>query len=212
MRKRQVQAAEDRRETNRRAVQERQVRQDAYSLDVATREEAVSKQREALGKAKTNKAYAEILTVMNTTKADNSKLESEILKLMEEIQTLEAEGAAIDAEKVEFVAAVEVSEGQLKEVEEKRRAEREELEASRAKCAEQIPPTALSIFTRVAQHHDGEAMAPVIKLHPKRHEYACTGCNLQITLEVVSTLKKNNELQLCSSCGRVLYIENGAAG
>ena len=55
-------------------------------------------------------------------------------------------------------------------------------------------------------------MAPVTKLHPKREEYACTGCNLNVTLEVVNVLHKGDELQLCSSCGRVLYLETEPVG
>ena len=207
---RRAREAEERLLANQRAIRDRQIRVDTVSLEVASRDEAIAKQREALSKARTNKAYADILTAINTSKANNSKLESSILQLMEEIQTLQKEGATMESEKADLLAKAHAAEAQLQDHEEDCRDERERLEVARDECAENIPPTALAMFSRIAEHHDGEAMAHVVKLHPKREDYACTGCNMKITLEVVSTLQKNDELQICGCCGRVLYFEKAA--
>lgn len=205
--KRQVSAAEERIEAHKRLVRQKQMRQDELSLEVASYEQALENQKDALGKAKSNKTYAEILTAINTTKADNSKLESGILQLMEEIQVLNGEGKVIEEELEQLQKKVKSAEKQLAEYDEAHREEREKLEVSRDKCAEHIPQNALSMFSRVASRHDGEAMALVFKLHPRRDEYVCAGCNMKVTLEVVNTLHKSDEMQLCHSCGRVLYLE-----
>ena len=42
-----------------------------------------------------NKEYAAVLTQLNTTKADNSKVEAQILELMKDIEADEAERANI---------------------------------------------------------------------------------------------------------------------
>ena len=48
------------------------------------------------------------------------------------------------------------------------------------------------------------------KLHPRREEFACGGCNMTVTLEVVEILKSNKQLEVCKSCGRVLYYDEKA--
>ena len=64
---------------------------DRLELELKTRDEQVNKLRASLNNAKTNKEYAAVLTQLNTTKADNSKIENQILELMKAIETDEAE-------------------------------------------------------------------------------------------------------------------------
>ena len=75
--------AED--ETNHAELLTRQKDVASYELDLKTREEGVAKFRISLNTAKTNKEYAAILTQINTIKADNSKLEDQVLRLMQEV-------------------------------------------------------------------------------------------------------------------------------
>ena len=89
------------------------MRIDALSLDVAAREEQVNKHRIALTKAKTNKEYAAILAAMNTEKADNSKIETDILQIMEEMQSLQEEGERLEAEKIQHLESVATAEKAL---------------------------------------------------------------------------------------------------
>ncbi len=72
---RQLKKAEDKLQENQSTVRDRQKRLDTLQLDMAVREESISKHRQALNKAKTNREYAAILTVMNTEKADNTRAE-----------------------------------------------------------------------------------------------------------------------------------------
>ena len=80
------------------------------------------------------------------------------------------------------------------------------LSAQREAASEDVSPTARTTFMRVAERHDGEALASVVKLHPKRDEYSCSGCNLMVTLEVVNLLATRDDLQICKACGRILYV------
>ena len=205
--KRRIEETENRLEGNRRTIRERQAKLDALQLDVATRDESIKKHREALNSAKTNKEYGAILSAMNTEKADNAKLESGILELMEQIQALEAEGSRIEEERQALANNVKTAEEALREFDAGSRDTTERLEQKREDCSAKIAPTTLASFTRVAEHHDGEAMSPVMKLHPKRDEYACEGCNMKVTLEIVNALRVRDEIQLCPVCGRILYFE-----
>lgn len=208
---RQAKQADQKLDAHRRKMRERQIRLDTLTLEVSTREQAINKHREALNKAKTNKEYGLILAAMNMEKADTAKLESHVLELMDEIQKLQNEAAEIEAEKARLQENVAAAEKVLQAFDDQSREGLSELEAKREECADSIAPATLMSFTRVAERHDGEAMAPVSKLHPKREEYMCDGCNMKVTLEIVSSLQSRDDIQLCNSCGRILYLDAALA-
>lgn len=205
--KRQVRQVEEKLQESRLTFRTRQKRLDALQLDIAAREESINKHRQALNQAKTNKEYAAILTAMNTEKADNAKIETEILQLIEETQNLKDEAAKIEAEQAKLLENVARAEKALYAYDAESQSEHDDLQAQRDECSEKIPPTMLAIFTRVAKHHDGEAIVPATKLRPKREEYICSGCNMTLTLEVINMLQTNDEIQICKVCGRILYLE-----
>lgn len=188
------------------AVRDLQIIIDSLSLDVASREESILKHREALTKARTNKEYAAILTAMNTEKADNMKIEAEALQKMEDIQALKDQQAELESQRGKLLDGVARAEGALKAADEESSGKRIALEAQRDEHADCIDATAMASFRRVAEKHDGEALASVERLHPKRHEFVCSGCNMQVSLEIVNVLQGRNQIQLCDVCGRILYL------
>ena len=204
--KRNVDRAERNRQEDHRKYLEQQTRLDMLTLDVTARQAAIDKHRQALSRAKTNREYAAILTAMNTEKADTAKIENEILRLMETTQALKDEETGIQAEQARFQAQVAEAEETLRRLDEQSKKERERLTLDRDACADTIPPLALASFNRVAEHHDGEALAAVDKLSPKGEEYICSGCNMKVTLEVINTLRSRDEVQTCNVCGRLLFL------
>jgi len=207
LRQRQIRRIDEKLQEHHRKARECQMRLDALSLDIAAREEAVGKHRQALNKAKTNKEYAAILAAMNTEKADNTKVESVVLKLMEELQEMKAAGTAIEHEKTKLLEQATAAEEALRAFDVQSQQERDELFASRKAFAGKITAAAIDIFNRVAQRHEGEAMAPVTKLRPKRDDWACGGCNMKVALEVINALQTRDDILLCNVCGRILYLD-----
>lgn len=205
--KRQAEKVEERLQQSLTAARQAQMRLDALQLDIAAREDSVAHHRLALNKAKTNKEYAAVLSAMNTEKADNAKLEAEVLQLMQEQQDRSDEAKRIQDERAKAEQDVARAQAALDEYDNKTRARLDPLSAQRAECAKHIEPTTLATFNRVAQHHDGEAMVPIVKSHPRRSEYMCGGCNITITLEMLNSLQSRDEIQTCTACGRILYVE-----
>ncbi len=203
-----LQQANDRVEELQVSARRKQMDIDALSLDVSSREESVAKHREALNNAKTNKEYSAILAAMNAEKADSGKVESQVLERMEEIQSTNNEVAQVEEEKKVHSDALAVAEEKLAAFDERHKKETNRLTKDRKECESGIAPTTLSSFNRVADHLEGEAMAVVGKVHPKRDEYVCTGCNLKISLEIVNILQSRDEIQMCKCCGRILYVES----
>jgi predicted nucleic acid-binding Zn-ribbon protein len=184
----------------------RQTEVNQLERDIKRRDEAISKHREALQRARTNKEYAAILTSINTEKADSSKIEKLALEKLGELERVQAE---VEARRQDQQAAEQrrrACEQALTTYIEGTAEQRQSLQTQRDAAAEEIPPTTLNTFTRVAEKHDGEALAEVMRLHPRREEYACGGCNMTVTLDRVSSLRARDELQFCDACGRILYL------
>lgn len=192
-------------------LREQQARIDAITLDVTAREESIARHREGLNRAKTNKEYSAILAAMNTEKADNTKLETTIVQLADELTRMQAENAQIQEERGRLQESLAVAQKAVEEYDRSTQAERDKLLAAREEFARGINPVTLQTFLRVAEHHDGEAMAPIAKIHPKREEYMCGGCNIAVTLDMVNALKTRDEILVCRSCGRILYAEPAPA-
>jgi len=208
---RQLKKAEDKHHEVREDILERQKRIDLVSLDATAREETINNHREALSRAKTNKEYAAILLALNTEKADNAKVESEVIELLDRNQERQREQDGIEEQQAQMLERIASAEQDLQDYLTQTKEERRSLQTQREDCAENIPASALSTFARVAGRHDGEALASVSKIHPKREEYACSGCHMAVTLEVISTLRSRDEVQFCKVCGRILYVEEAKA-
>lgn len=208
--KRNVQKADERLLDSQRAALELQAKIDAMTLEIAVREETIAKHREALHRAKTNKDYSAILAAMNTEKADTSKEEDELLRQMEQLQAIRDGQAAISEEKAKHLERLAVAESALTAYEGECAADRDRFQSSRDACAEGITAGVLSVFTRIADRHDGEALAAVVQPHPKRTDYACSGCNLNLTLPIVDALLTRDEIQICQACGRILYVDRSS--
>ena len=185
-----------------------QVEADRLDLDVKSREAEIAKLRQALNLAKTNKEYSAILTQLNTTKADNSKIEESVLTKLQALDVKRKQIADLQEErKTELVRLEELKTAQ-KEAENKSRDRLNSLLAARTKAEADVPAAALDRFRRVADKNEGEAMAAILRTHPKREEYACQGCNMAITIEQVNAVMSRDEAVLCNVCGKILYLES----
>jgi len=181
---------------------------DEFDLDLKAKDERVAQLRQALNAAKTNKEYASLLTQINTIKADNARNEEEELQLMQDVEGLNAQAEQIRARS-------EAEQTRLEDVRRSSAAEIERLEAmfadlrrQRDEATAQVPPETLALFERIAESHDGEAMA-VIEVHGKKppHQYVCGGCFMGLNPEHANALQSRDEVRQCDNCGRILYLE-----
>lgn len=182
---------------------------DRLELELKIHDEHIAKLRNALNLARTNKEYSVVLTELNTNKADDSKLESQVLELMKNIETDQAScveiQAQIDEQKVKLDEVRAEVEGKAVELEK----EIDEIQHEWDATAGKVPAPALAIFKRVAETYDGEAMAEVEKAAENSTSFTCGGCFMGIPAEIVNVLTAKDELIRCSNCTRILYLKNG---
>lgn len=185
-----------------------QVEADRLDLDVKSREAEIAKLRQALNLAKTNKEYSAILTQLNTNKADNSKIEEGVLTKLQALDIKRKLIADLQEERKTELSRLDELKAAQKEAENKSRDRLNSLLAQRTKAEADVPAAALDRFRRVADKNEGEAMAAILRTHPKREEYACQGCNMSITIEQVNAVMSRDEAVLCNVCGKILYLES----
>ncbi len=187
-------------------LQQNQMEVNRLELDLKTREQSIAKHRAALNKAKTNREYASILTAINTEKVDSAKIEARELQIMSSVDEVKAAIGQGQEQLLTLRQRLAEAERQLHEYQESVREQRSQLEAERECVADTIPPATLTTFVRVAEHNDGEALAEIVRLHPKRDEFVCAGCHMKVPLEIVNALQSRDEVQSCDACGRLLYL------
>ena len=181
---------------------------DRFELELKTRDDHIAKYRARLNMAKTNKEYSSILTELNTSKADNSKIESQMLDLMKNIETDDADCLEIqkqmDEQKEKLAELRKSSEGKTEELEK----ETESIQAEWDQAAEGMAQDTLDIFKRVADTYDGEAIAYIDLQNEKTQVYTCDGCFMSLPTEIVNQLMTKDEIMRCTSCTRILALKD----
>jgi uncharacterized protein len=193
------------------ALRTDQMEADRLDLDVKSTEAQVAKLRQALNLSKTNKEYSAVLTQLNTTKADSSKVEERLLGIFNQVEAKRKDVEVSREERAKEAARLDELKAAAAALEEECRERLEQLTAERSQAADQVPDKVLEVFNRVAKANDGEAMAMLHRTNPKREEYACQGCNMSVTLEQVNAILSRDEAILCNTCGRILYVNAPAA-
>lgn len=172
-------------------------------IDLQEKEENVKKLQLQLYQIKTNKEYQAMQHEMEGLKADNSRLEDEILLMMEEADKL---GQELTKEKGLYAEAEKrLAEDRKKIEEEIVNIENEiaDLESQRKELSGMVYKDVLSKYEKILVNRDGLALVPV-----KSH--ACQGCFINLPPQVINEIKMKDKIIICENCARILYIENEA--
>ena len=156
--------------------------------------------------ADTEEEYAAVLTQLNTTRADNTKIENQILDLMKAVETDEAECESIRQQIEEHKQQLELTRKTSEAAAVDQEAEIRKIQAEWNDAAKTIPAEPLKVFKRVAETYDGEAVAQVDLQEGKHGTYSCGGCFMGITAESVNLLMTRDEIIRCANCTRILVL------
>lgn len=190
---------------------DKQVEADRLGLDIKSIEDRMSKLRGALNTSKTNKEYSTVLLELNTMKADCAKIEERALSIMGEIdaakKVIQQEEARLADEQARLDEVRKTAHDYEQQVADRLNL----LTREREQASAAVPPAVLGIFGRVAEKHEGQAMALVNRTNPRREEFVCSGCNMGVTLQQVNAIISRDEPIFCNICGRILYLDRSVA-
>ena len=166
--------------------------------DFTIEEDKVKKAKERLTEVKTNKEYQAALKQIEVAENRNSKLEEEILIIMEESDYLKR-----NLEKAETHCKLTVE----KTEEEKRRLEKiiedctqeiKEQQAMKEELVSQIKTEFLSLYQKIKQKRAEPIVVPV-------EDSCCQGCHVNIPPQLFNEVKKCKTIIKCPHCSRILY-------
>jgi len=183
------------------------VQMDRLELELKGRDEYITKMRAALNMAKTNKEYSAILTELNVSKADNSKVETQVLDLMKNIETDEVECTQIQQQIDEQKNKLDETRRQSETKAGQCEGQITEIQVEWDQAAREIPPATLEIFNRVADTYDGQALAIAGKQVEDVEAFSCDGCFMGLPAEIVNRLMTKDEIIRCSNCTRILVLK-----
>jgi len=184
------------------AIEEFNKQYRAFEADVQLNLSKMQKSQDKLRSVKTNKEYQSSLKEIDDIKAVNSRLEDEMLALLEKIETAEN---AIKDRKQHYTEIVDESKLEKESI--KRDAQQSEenlavLESKHAAIAAELDAGLLKIFSQVkAKQGDRVAIVAV-------QDAVCQGCNMNIPPQVYNELQRCDSLKYCPSCFRIIYWQD----
>jgi predicted nucleic acid-binding Zn-ribbon protein len=202
----QVRTLQNALEAKKEEAQLTKIQSDRLELELKSRDEEVNKLRASLNNSKSNKEYAAILTQLNTTRADNSKIENQILDLMKAVEADEEECKRIRSQIEEQKQSLEEVRKKADAAAVEHEAEIKQIQAEWDAVAKAIPADRLEVFNRVADTYDGEAVVKVETQEGRSDAYSCGGCFMGITTESVNLLMTRDEIIRCPNCTRILVL------
>lgn len=187
-------------------LKEQQSKAANIELDLQSREAHIEKLRAQQAQAKTHKEYQTFLTEINTEKVDRNKIEEEAIEALEVVERTQGEVKTLvgqlDEEQKKLAEVKSQIGGRLAELQ----GEIDKLKPAREAALEAVPPKARGPFERLAERHEGEAMSALEKPDRRNEEYVCGACQMALVVDVYNRLHSRDEMVICSSCGRMLYI------
>lgn len=171
-----------------------------FETDLEHEQEKHQKFKNDLMKASNEKEYTTAVREIDVARKAVSLLETEILKLMEKIEKLEAQVAArtpemesrrveVDRQVAAWAAAATTNQQRL-----------DELTVQRGPMLQALSPNARATYERLSRMRSGLALA-------EARDWSCLACRMKIRPQVFSDIRRGDTIITCESCGRILYFK-----
>ena len=175
-----------------------QVKRKAKEVDLETKEGQVKKYQIQLYQVKSNKEYASLQNEIAGLKVDNSLLEEEILRLMEEADQKRVQVDQVKQETERLMQVYRQEEERIQKEIEVLEKEMEHLLKRRQAFIPEVDPKLLSRYERILAGRGGMGMAPI-------DETSCLGCHMQLPPQVINEARLREKIVTCENCSRILY-------
>ena len=177
---------------------------DQKELDLKGFGEKVEKLEEQLKGVKDNREYSVMKAQIEGVKADASVLEDEMLVVMGQMEELPRRQRELQEELDRDGAALEEASRETDEATQSIGNEIAEAMEERKKLTVDVDPEVLSKYERLLNNADGIALAEV-------ENEVCKACFMNLTAQTINRLMVSKELVHCHTCGRILFLPEGAA-
>ena len=161
-------------------------------------EAKISKYREQLMSVKTNEEYKAMVKEIDYSQEAISKVEDQILTLMEASETLAQDLKAAESVLREDEKIVQTDRVSLEKINLKDTATLEANIEERLGLEKEVSADILTHYERVRSARGGIALASA-------SDEACDVCNVRMRPQVFQEVRRNDNIIACESCRRILY-------
>jgi uncharacterized protein len=177
-----------------------QLKRKEKEMDLESKEGNIRKLQTQLFQLKTNKEYSTMQEEIARIKADNSLIEEDIIKILDQMdvqnQEIKKEKDLLKAEEAKFNQMKKDKADEAKKLE----TELAGVKAQRLVLTEKIDKKILSKYDKIIHNRDGLAVVPVVN-------DSCQGCFQILPPQVINLVKMKADVVLCENCSRILYSE-----
>ena len=170
----------------------------SYEQDLEAHEAHTEKMKSRLSELKSNKEYQAHLFEIDVANKKKGDIEEKILLCMEKIEQLQR--AAKEAQ--EKLSAIEKTYAQEKQaldaLEHRLSTELADLETQQKTRSAHVEKGLLSRYNSIKASRKDHALAEI-------KEGICSGCRLQLPPQLISEVKRAEDLHTCPYCRRMLY-------
>lgn len=167
--------------------------------DLSSEQQKSEKFRADLMKARNEKEYATAVREIDASKKAISTFETDLIKLMEKIETLDAalkerspeieiRRNELDRQLDEITASVAASQTRLSA-----------LQQDRQSMYDTLSMDVRAIYDRVSRLRGGVVLA-------EAKDYSCQACRMKIRPQVFNDIRRGDTIIPCENCGRVLFF------
>jgi uncharacterized protein len=154
--------------------------------------------------AKKPDEYTAAIREADAARKQISAFETQVLEQMEAFEQAEKDLGERSAEVENLRVDMEL---RFKAFDEQARAQQQELDTARAereRLTRELPKTTSALYTRIKSRiRDGVAMA-------EARNGACTACYMALRPQVMSDVRRGEEIITCDNCNRILYYAKAA--
>ncbi len=181
-----------------------QLSQKGKEGDLQSREATIKKLQGQLFQLKTNREYTTMQHEISATKADNSVLEEEILKLFDAIDQTKQERQAEQQRLAKEQERLKTEQARIEQELAQIRERVARLERDRQSLIPAVPTQALRVYERILVVREGLALVPLL-------DNACGGCHRRMPPQVVNEVYLKAKLVTCENCSRILYFDDACS-
>jgi predicted nucleic acid-binding Zn-ribbon protein len=177
-------------------------------LELKSKDEQKKKYAGQLYEVKTNEQYRAMQEEMEKATKDMAAIEEKILEMMVKEDEIKSRAAKINLELAESEKKFKAVEIEVNAALAQFAERKAGLLAKRKERSGGIPAPLQRRYDRIRSQQGGSPLAGIIR--GEKGVPMCASCQMNLRAQTVVEVQKQEELIACDSCGRILYMEDGA--
>jgi len=166
-------------------------------IDIKENKDKIGKYKNQLLDIKTNKEYKALNSEVSHLETENSKIDDELLELMEAETQLRERLKENEKKKKEAEANLKANEDRLNKKIESVAVDIEQVREERNSFGKQLSRTTLKRYGNLIKHKNRKAVV-------FNDNGACSGCGFRIRPQLVIEINEGKKIISCENCGRIL--------